>query len=67
VTPDYKSFVATVLAQYDPSVNIDSFSENLSKNGRFVSLTIRMRIEEEKQLTLLFEELKANPLVKMVL
>ncbi|MEJ2042405.1 MAG: DUF493 domain-containing protein [Reinekea sp.] len=67
VHPEYKPFVTSVLSKYDATVTIERFSENLSKNGRFVSLTIRMRIEEEAHLTLLFEELKTNPLVKMVI
>ena len=65
--PDYKPFVVSVLVKYDAKVNEQSFSENLSKNGRFVSLTVRMRIEEEAHLTMLFNELKANSMVKMVL
>jgi len=65
--PEYKHFVASVLVKYDPNVTLDRFTENPSKNGRFVSLNIWMRIEEEAHLTLLFDELKVNPMVKMVL
>lgn len=65
--PDYQQFVAGVLVKYDATVSVERFSENTSKNGRFVSLTIWMRIEQEAHLTLLFEELKLNPMVKMVL
>ncbi len=65
--PEFKPFVTEVLCRYDETVHVDRFSENPSKNGRFVSLTIRMRIEHESHLTLLFEELKVNSLVKMVL
>lgn len=65
--PDYRPFVAGVLVKYDAKVTEASFTENVSKNGRFVSLTIRMRIEEEIHLTQLFEELKTNTMVKMVL
>jgi putative lipoic acid-binding regulatory protein len=65
--PDYQQFVAGVLVKYDPAVTVERFSENPSKNGRFVSLTIWMRIEQEAHLTLLFDELKVNPMVKMVL
>lgn len=65
--PEYKPFVAAVLKQYDDTVHEGRFSENPSKNGNFVSLTIRMRIEEETHLQSLFVELKASSLVKMVL
>lgn len=65
--PDYKPFVASVLVAYDGNVSEQSFRENPSKNGNFVSLTVKMRIEEEAHLTQLFEQLKANPMVKMVI
>jgi putative lipoic acid-binding regulatory protein len=65
--PEYKPFVAGVLSKYDASVTVDSFRENPSKNGRFVSLNVHMRIEKEDHLRELFEELKVNAMVKMVL
>ncbi|WP_320822571.1 DUF493 domain-containing protein [Reinekea sp.] len=65
--PEYKHFVASVLVKYDLRVTPESFTENPSKNGRFVSLNVWMRIEEEAHLSLLFDELKVNPMVKMVL
>jgi putative lipoic acid-binding regulatory protein len=65
--PSYREFVASVLTQFDKRVSTSSFTEQPSKNGRFVSLTVKMRIEEEAVLTALFNELKANPMVKMVL
>lgn len=65
--PDYKVFVAEVLVKYDETVTVERFEERPSRNGNFVSLNIRMRIEEEIHLTRLFEELKGNRMVKMVL
>lgn len=65
--PQFRSLVESVLKQFDPGVTQASFSENASKNGRFVSLTVRMRIEQESHLTDLFEQLKTSPLVKMVI
>lgn len=65
--PEYKPFVASVLKKFDESVHEGRFTENPSKNGNFVSLTIRMRIEQESHLEELFVELKTNNLVKMVL
>lgn len=63
----YRDFVAEVLTKYDSKVSTASFTEQPSKNGRFVSLTVRMHIEAESVLSALFEELKKNPMVKMVL
>jgi len=67
VHPDYKPFVAGVLVKYDKQVTVDSFRETPSKKGTFVSLTVKMRIEDENDLNKLFEELKVNKLVRMVL
>jgi putative lipoic acid-binding regulatory protein len=67
VDPTYKPFVASVLSKFDSKVTVEKFKENPSRNGRFVSLTIRMKIEKEEHLKLLFEELQANKLVRMVL
>lgn len=65
--PEFKPFVTAVLSQFDDQVHEGRFSENPSKKGNFVSLTIRMRIEKEAHLDELFVELKANSMVKMVL
>lgn len=59
--------VANVLVKYDAKVTADSFKENASSKGRFVSLNIYMRIEKAEHLQQLHEELKQNPAVKMVL
>lgn len=66
-SPSYRDFVASVLARFDDRVTASSFIEQPSKNGRFVSLTVRMHIEKEADLTSLSEELKSNSMVKMVL
>ncbi|MFQ3230663.1 YbeD family protein [Reinekea sp.] len=66
-TPLYRGFVASVLTKFDSRVTPSSFTEQPSKNGRFVSLTVRMHIEKEADLASLFEELKNNSMVKMVL
>jgi len=65
--PEYVPFVTQVLQKYDITITETSYSTNQSKNGRFVSLTVRMRIEREEHLTQLFEELKVNDMVKMVI
>lgn len=64
---EYRGFVAGVLVKYDARVTVESFREAPSKNGKYVSLTVFMRIEEEQHLKDLFEELKTNSRVKMVL
>lgn len=63
----FRQFVHSVLVQFDGELTEASFSVNASRNGRFESLTVRMRIEQEGHLTELFELLKADTRVRMVL
>lgn len=63
----FKPFVHSVLVRYDARLSESSFSVSTSRNGRFESLTVRMRIEHEDHLTELFEALKADERVRMVL
>lgn len=62
-----REFVHTVLVQYDSRLTLDSFSARPSRNGRFESLTVYMRIEAEVHLSELFETLKADDRIKMVI
>ncbi|MEP4546506.1 MAG: DUF493 domain-containing protein [Saccharospirillum sp.] len=67
VHEEFKSFVHSVLVRYDDRLTVSAFSVSTSRNGRFESLTVRMRIEHEDHLTELFEALKADERVRMVL
>lgn len=63
----FRLFVHSVLVQYDEQLTEASYSVNVSRNGRFESLTVRMRIEHEDHLKALFETLKVDERVRMVL
>lgn len=63
----FRDFVHGVLVRYDSRLTLASFAATPSRNGRFESLTVRLRIEREDQLSALFTELKADDRVKMVL
>lgn len=63
----FRLFVHSVLVQYDEQLTEASYSVNVSRNGRFESLTVRMRIEHEDHLKALFEMLKVDERVRMVL
>lgn len=62
-----RDFVHQVLVRYDARLTLESFTSKPSRNGRFESLTVFMRIEEEFHLSELFETLKADDRVKMVI
>lgn len=62
-----RDFVHQVLVRYDSRLTLDSFTSKPSRNGRFESLTVFMRVEEEVHLSELFEVLKSDDRVKMVI
>ncbi|PTY38943.1 hypothetical protein BGP77_09305 [Saccharospirillum sp. MSK14-1] len=62
-----RDFVHQVLVRYDASLTPDSFTSKPSRNGRFESLTVFMRVEQEGHLSELFDILKADDRVKMVI
>ncbi len=65
--PGFQGFVHSVLVQYDATLTIESYRVTPSRNGRFESLTVSLRIEREEHLTDLFQELKADDRIRMVL
>lgn len=63
----FSDFVYSVLVKYDARLTPASLAIKPSRNGNFESITVKMRIEKEQQLTDLFHELKADSRVRMVL
>lgn len=64
---ELRTFVHQVLVRYDASLTLESFRSRPSRNGRFESLTVFMRVEEAGHLSELFAVLKADDRVKMVI
>ena len=62
-----RDFVHQVLVRYDSRLTLESFTSKPSRNGRFESLTVFMRVEEEVHLSELFDVLKSDDRVKMVI
>lgn len=65
--PGFRAFVHSVLVRYDISLTDAAYRVTPSRNGRFESLTVSMRIEREEHLSDLHQELKADGRVRMVL
>jgi len=65
--PGFRAFVHSVLVRYDATLTEDSFRITPSRNGRFESLTVYMRIEREEHLSDLHRELKADDRIRTVL
>ena len=60
-----RDFVHQVLVRYDSRLTLESFTSKPSRNGRFESLTVFMRVEVH--LSELFDVLKSDDRVKMVI
>ncbi|WP_372964955.1 YbeD family protein [Marinobacter sp.] len=64
--PDFTEFVVSVVDKHAPGISTADVSENPSRNGRFLSVRLKMVATGEPQLKALFEELKASGRVHMV-
>lgn len=66
-SPDYERLVLEVVAIHAPDFDRSSVTVRDSKNGRYCSVTAKITATGEPQLKALFEDLKLQPLVRMVL
>ncbi len=62
-----RDFVQEVIAVHAPATPQDAYSEKLSRNGKFVSITILIRAESKKQLDTIYSQFSASELTKYVL
>ncbi|PAV26000.1 hypothetical protein C8D92_10170 [Tamilnaduibacter salinus] len=65
--PDFRELVIAVVERHAPGINEKDVHERDSRNGRFVSVRLRIRATGEDQLKALTEDLKATGRVHMVL
>lgn len=61
------TLVLDVLGRHAPGFDSESMKVKSSSKGKFDSITVLITATGIEQLTALHEELKVNPLVKMVL
>jgi putative lipoic acid-binding regulatory protein len=64
---DFRETVVTVVETHAPEVRQFEITENLSRNGKWISVRITIRATGEEQLSAIFAELKATGRVQMVL
>lgn len=65
--PGFRDFVVQTVARHDTTFKVASVRERPSRNGRFISINVRILATGETQLQALFEDLKRNSAVRMVL
>jgi putative lipoic acid-binding regulatory protein len=64
---DFESLVVEIIQKYAVVATEDGMSRHLSRNGRFVSITVRINAENQEQLDNIYRELSAHKRVLMML
>ena len=61
------SAISFVARQFDPSWQEDSIETRESKGGKYLGLTLTVRMHNREQLDELYRTLSSHPMVKVVL
>jgi uncharacterized protein len=64
---DFESLVLSIIQKHAVVVGDEEVVSRLSRNGRFVSLTVRINAENQEQLDNIYRELSAHERVLMML
>tara|TARA_B110000971_G_C19856641_1_gene429671 strand:- start:331 stop:651 length:321 start_codon:yes stop_codon:yes gene_type:complete len=64
---DLYTLVMTVMESYSPGFNKSKTTIKDSKNGTYQAITVTITATSAEQIQSLFDDLKVNPLVKIVL
>lgn len=64
---DFESLVVEIIQKHASLVNERIISTRLSRNGRFVSVTVHIHAESQAQLDAIYRELSAHERVLMML
>jgi putative lipoic acid-binding regulatory protein len=65
--PDFQSIAFSIVKSHVATLEEQHISSQLSKAGRYMSLTINIRAESRAQVDAVYTELSANDAVLMVL
>ena len=64
---DFESLVVEIIQKYAIVASEDGIISRLSRNGRFISITVRINAENQEQLDSIYRELSAHERVLMML
>jgi len=59
--------IAHVATQFDPNFQADTIEQRPSKAGKYLGLTVTVRVTSREQLDELYRTLTTHPMVKVVL
>lgn len=63
----FAQMVAEVVGRHAPDFHPETIEMRMSKNGRYLSLTVTLNARSREQLDALYSELSKHPMVVMVL
>jgi putative lipoic acid-binding regulatory protein len=61
--PEFHTVIEKVALKHDSKFNKDEITQNISKTGKYVSLTLNIHAKDKKQLDALYQDLTDNELV----
>jgi uncharacterized protein len=64
---DFQSLVYSILLRNAPEVRKENFSYRPSTAGKYISITVLIEVSSRDQMEEIYQELKAEPRVLMVL
>jgi putative lipoic acid-binding regulatory protein len=64
---DFESLVLSIIQKHADVAEEEGMVSRLSRNGRFISLTVRINAESQEQLDNIYRELSAHERVLMML
>jgi putative lipoic acid-binding regulatory protein len=64
---DFESLVLSIIEKHAAVATEEGMVSRLSRNGRFISLTVRINAESQEQLDNIYRELSAHERVLMML
>ncbi len=64
---DFEGLVVTIIKKHASLVEQPAISNRVSRNGRFVSITVHVQAESQAQLDAMYRELSAHERVLMML
>jgi putative lipoic acid-binding regulatory protein len=64
---DFESLILAIIKKHANVVEEEMIANRVSRNGRFVSITVQIRAESQEQLDAIYRELSAHERVLMML
>jgi len=64
---DFESLVMAIIQKHASVAEKEGFNSRVSRNGRFISITVHIQAESQEQLDAIYRELSAHERVLMML